>query len=179
MNVRTLAVDPGSAKVGINIMDLKERQIFLVESWQLPLIGKKLWDRLYYLGVEVEKIIQKYSPGLHNVAVEETFMTSATTTNSKGESTYRFNKDSPLVLSMSRGVIYYVAGKYNLPVYEYAPTLCKKLLTGNATASKNMVIAAANTKFNGNFQEDESCSIAVGHAHLLSLLQNEKKSNKT
>ncbi len=100
MNVRILAADPGTFKVGINIMELKERQIFLVESWQLPLIGKKLWDRLYYLGIEVERIVQKYSPGLHSVAVEETFVSPATRKTSGGEITHAFSIDSHSKMSL-------------------------------------------------------------------------------
>lgn len=174
MVIRIIALDPGSAKVGANVMELRDKQIHLIKSWQLPLEGKTKWERLYSLGIQLDEIVKQFLP-FHSMAVEETFVTPDTRKTSGGETTYKFGIDSPLTLSMSRGVCYFVAGKYGIPVYEYNNQLCKKLLTGNANASKNMIMNAAAQKFNGVFEEDESCSLAVGNAHCLTLLQNAKK----
>jgi Holliday junction resolvasome RuvABC endonuclease subunit len=180
--VRTLNFDPGSAKIGACILEYSNNKINLIDSWQIPLVGRTMAERLFWQGQELEKIILKYHVSsdikLHSIGLEETFINSDVVTNSKGKNVFRFTADSPLALSMSRGVVHYIAGKYGLEVFEYSNQSAKKALTGNATAGKQMVMRAAAERFGRKFNEDESCSIAVGMIHQLTILQNLKLDEK-
>lgn len=175
--MKIIGIDGGTVKIGVSCLILENLRIKYIKSWQIPLKGKYLHERLYYLGVKLEEIVNEMMP-LNSMSIEETFLSSDTRQNNQGEMTFKFGKESPLKLSMARGVCYYIAGKYNLPIYEISNTKAKKLLTGNSIAPKNMVIRAANQKFGGPFQEDESCSLAVGHAHLINIIKDMNEAKK-
>lgn len=167
-------MDPGTRKVGISILEHLDNRINYVESWQLPLKGILMSERLYYLGEELDRIIKIY-PDLHSIAVEETFISPDIVKNKEGDNKFRYSKESPLALSMCRGVVHYIGGRNNLPVYEYPTTQVKKALTGNSNAGKVMVTRAAEKRFSKSFKEDEADSIGVGMAHILTLICNAKK----
>src|SRR5574338_367320 len=168
--IRIIGIDPGTIKLGLSILSLENKKIEYINSYQIYLKGKSLEERMFSQGEQIEKIIKECLP-LHSIALEETFISSDKIENSKGETTFKYSKDSPLMLSVSRGVVYYIAGKYGIPVFEYNNQKCKKYLTGVSTATKTMVMRACQQKWGKKFEEDESCSLAVGHAHLLTLAQ--------
>jgi crossover junction endodeoxyribonuclease RuvC len=171
--IKTLGIDPGSKKIGINILEYSNQKINLINSWQIPLYGAEKSHRLFCLGEELEKIIKQYSD-IHSIGLEETFISSDTVKNKDGEDRWRYSSDSPLVLSMSRGVVHYIGGKYNIPVFEYSNQAAKKQLTGVTTATKKMVTRAAKERFKRDFGEDESCSIAVNLIHILTMIEINK-----
>lgn len=170
--MKILSVDPGSSKIGANILQFNNNKIEYVNSWQIPLKGKSITERLFYQGQELEKIIQQY-PDLHSVGLEETFISNDIVDGKDNKKVFRFSADSPLALSMSRGVVHYVAGKYNLEVFEYSNLKAKKALTGNIHAGKKMIMRAAQERFGKYFEEDESCSLAIGVLHILTMIQQQ------
>jgi Holliday junction resolvasome RuvABC endonuclease subunit len=172
--VKIIGLDPGSSKIGICVLQYSNGKIQYVNSWQIPLIGKTITERLFYQGEALEKIIQQY-PGLHSIGLEETFISNDVVDGKDNKKVFRFSADSPLALSMSRGVVHYIGGKFGLPVYEYSNIKAKKELTGNSQAGKKMIMRAAQERFGKYFEEDESCSLAIGVLHMLTIIQNLNK----
>lgn len=161
--------DPGSHKLGIARLNNNNNKIQLVESIQLYLIGKTTEERLNHLYQYTDNYLSINK--VKEIALEQTFI--APFNEKKGG--YQFNLDAPLKLSMSRGVIYSLAGKYGLKVYEYSNGDVKKTVTGNHQATKNMIIKKMESLFSKKFEEDEADSIAIGITHLITMRMKTKQ----
>lgn len=163
------SIDPGTEKTGISLLREENNRIKLIESHQVPLIGKTLEGRLAYYYQWLDNFININKPS--HAALEETFV--APYDDKKG--TYKFNLDAPLKLSMARGIVWAVAGKYNIKVYEYSNGDVKKTATGNHQATKSMIIRKMSETFKKyleennrkSFEEDEADSVAIGITHLI------------
>lgn len=164
-----LSVDPATFKLGISRLNNANNKIQLVESIQLYLIGKTTEERLNHLYQYLNEYLAKNS--VKEIALEQTFV--APFDNKKGG--FKFTLDAPLKLSMSRGVIYSLAGKYGLKVYEYSNGDVKKTVTGNHQATKNMIIKKMESLFGKKFEEDEADSIAIGITHLITMRMQTKQ----
>ncbi len=164
-----LSVDPATFKLGISRLNNVNNKIQLVESIQLYLIGKTTEERLNHLYQYLNEYLAK-NP-VKEIALEQTFV--APFDNKKGG--FKFTLDAPLKLSMSRGVIYSLAGKYGLKVYEYSNGDVKKTVTGNHQATKNMIIKKMESLFGKKFEEDEADSIAIGITHLITMRMKNKE----
>lgn len=164
---KSFTVDPGTNKVGISLLQEIENKIKLLESHQVYLIGKTTEERLAFLYQYLDNYVNINKPS--DAALEETFV--APYDNKKGG--YKFNLDAPLKLSMARGIVYAVCGKYGIKVYEYSNGDVKKTVTGNHQATKNMIIRKMSDIFKRKFEEDEADSVAIGITHLIS-----KRANK-
>jgi len=154
---KIISIDPGSLKVGIGILhnDMLSNKIILNKSIQLPLKGKELYHRFNFLYDEVDKLCKEFEP--EEMAIEETFV----------DKEFKYGIDAPLKLSMSRGVLYAVAGKYNMPCFEYNNKKIKQCICRNAGASKRMMIERISQMFKIEASEDEAMSIGVGITHIL------------
>ena len=162
--MRVLNLDPGTIKCGLSILESADNKIKLIDSVQLILQGKSLEARLYFLFNFLDEYLTKYL--VDEVALEETFVAPIG----------KFNLDAPLKLSMARGIVWAIAGKYNLKVFEYSNGDVKKSITRNHSATKQMIIKQITQIFGKNgkvFEEDEADSIAIGITHLMARkLQN-------
>lgn len=177
MSEKSLVIDPGTEKLGISLLQEENNRIKLLDSNQLYLIGKTTEERLAHLYQWLDEYVNKNKPS--EISLEETFV--APYDNKKGG--YKFNLDAPLKLSMARGVVYAIAGKYNIKIYEYSNGDVKKTATGNHQATKSMIIKRISEIFKkylddrnrNSFEEDEADSVAIGITHLINRrLKNEK-----
>jgi len=160
--MRILSLDPGTEKGGLGLFKEEDSKIELLESRQVPLKGKNLSDRLAYYYAYLDEFLNK-EPDVKVIALEKTFV--APPDKKTGE--YKYDIQSPLKLSMARGVVYAIAGKYNITVYEYMPGDVKQTITGNYHANKKMMIRQINKTYNKEFEEDEADAIGIGITHFL------------
>lgn len=160
-----ISCDPASFKVGLSVLHEDSNKIILDESHQLPLIGKTLEKRLCFLYESTENIIKKY-PSITEFAIEATFVQKQEKNQGTGEST-EYSIQAPLKLSMARGVLYSVAGKYNIECFEYDNRKIKQIVCGNANCGKRAMIERMSKMFKINAQEDEAFSIGIGICHIL------------
>lgn len=124
--MRILALDPGFDRLGIAILErekngTKETLIFS-ECFQT---NKKesLSKRIFAIGNELEQVITKYTPEV--CASESLFFAK--------------NQKTAIDVASSRGVLLYIAEKYNLPLYEYTPLQIKIAVTGYGRSDKSQV----------------------------------------
>lgn len=159
--MRILAIDPGFERVGIAIVEQKEKNVSLVFSGCFKTSAKiSLHERLYLIGQEVERVIKKYKPEV--LAIEKLYFTT--------------NQKTAMGVSESRGVIIYSASCLGLKTFEYTPPQIKVAVTGYGKADKNMVMSMVPKliKINKSIKsDDELDAIAIG----LTCLAHEKFPN--
>lgn len=161
MTNKIISIDPAQSKLGISLLEETDNKIKLIDSNQLYLIGKTIEERLAHLYQWLDNYVNVNKPT--EAALEETFV--APYDNKKGG--YKFTIDAPLKLSMSRGVVYSICGKYGIKVHEYSNGDVKKCSTGNHQATKSMIIRKMSEIFKRPFEEDEADSVAIGITHLV------------
>jgi crossover junction endodeoxyribonuclease RuvC len=74
------------------------------------------------------------------------------------------NSQSFLKLGYLRGILYLLADKYDLPIYEFAPTQVKQAVTGYGSASKDQVQLMIKRLFNAQIDfasYDASDAVAI------------------
>ncbi len=120
-----LGIDPGYERLGIGLVQSQPgRKDEIIFSTCLVSERKdKFEDRLWFLATTIEKIIKKYKPDL--VAVEKIFFSS--------------NQKTAILVAEVRGMITYLARKFNLPIINLTPLEIKSSVTGYGQASKDQV----------------------------------------
>ncbi len=149
--MKILAIDPGFERVGIAVIEKTNlKKDLLVFSTCFKTSAKITFaERLKNIGLELEKIINKYKPEV--LAIEKLYFTT--------------NQKTVMGVSEARGVMVYVASKNNLVVYEYTPPQIKVAVTGYGKASKENVMSMVpklidiKEKINS---DDELDAIAIG-----------------
>jgi crossover junction endodeoxyribonuclease RuvC len=157
--MRILAIDPGFERVGIAIIEKKEKQNYVLFYSSCFKTSAKISfaERLVLIGKEIEKIIKKYKPGV--LAIEKLFLNT--------------NYKTAMGVSEARGVVIFISSKNNLVVFEYTPLQVKIAVTGYGRATKNMVVNMTSKLIeikNGLNSDDEIDAIAIG----LTCLAHEK-----
>ncbi|HHH50471.1 MAG TPA: crossover junction endodeoxyribonuclease RuvC [Saprospiraceae bacterium] len=150
---RILGIDPGTNVLGYAVIELRKKEIFLVnmgivkmshlEGHQHKL--KKIFDR-------VQDIIKKYEP--QEMAIEAPF--------------FGKNVQSMLKLGRAQGVAIAAGMTKNLEVTEYSPKKIKQSITGNGNASKEQVAAMLRTILKNNFKDnylDATDALATAVCH--------------
>lgn len=122
--MKILGVDPGTRFVGYGIV---ERQGHQQRAINYGLINaskiKDFPSRLLFIHQSLQEIIEKEE--VEGLALEEVF--------------YGKNFKSAIKIGEARGIIILCGAQNNLPIYEYAPTIIKKAVTGNGKAHKSQV----------------------------------------
>lgn len=157
-----LSIDPGTIKIGISILSEKNNKVTYLTSSQVPLKGKSLEERLYYFFEFLDSYVCENINRIKEIALEDTFIS-----DQKKNNKYKYNKNAPLKLSMARGIVFAIAGKYDLKIKQFLPGRIKKVVTGNYQASKKLMIKTINKLFNRSFEEDEADSIAIGITYIV------------
>lgn len=160
--MKILSLDPGTEKGGLGLFKEENSKIELIESRQIPLKGKDLEDRLAYYYSYLDEFLSK-EPDVKAIALEKTFV--APPDKKTGE--YKYDIQSPLKLRMACGVVYAVAGRHKIKVYEYMPGDVKQTITGNYHANKKMMIRQISKTYNREFEEDEADAVGIGITHYL------------
>jgi crossover junction endodeoxyribonuclease RuvC len=153
-NIRVIAVDPGYERMGVAIIEkninTKEELIFSECFKTSPKISHD--KRLFLLGQEIKKIIEKYKPT--DMAIEELFFSN--------------NQKTAMRVSEARGVILYEASLKNIEIYEYKPVEIKIAVTGYGKSTKNQIISMVQKLIKTPPQtksDDEFDAVAIGLTH--------------
>jgi len=122
--MKVLGIDPGFEKVGVAVVEQNTIKDTLLYSACFKTLKSSVFnERLFLIGQEINRVIEKYKPDA--LSVETLF--------------FNTNQKTALRVSEARGVIIYVAKKHNMEIYEYTPLQIKNAITGYGRADKNQV----------------------------------------
>lgn len=158
--MRILGIDPGSRICGYGVIEsdagvlahIESGAITVPQSLEIPLKLRTIYE-------ELRTVIDRTRPEC--MSIENVFFAK--------------NARSSLKLGEARGVAILVAGLYDMPVYEYAPTQIKLTLTGKGRANKDEIRELVSIVFGIESPDktdiSDAIAIALCHAH-----QSEAKS---
>lgn len=122
--MRTLAIDPGLARIGWAVIEFDGNTLKLIECGLVETPkGESLPTRLSLLSRKMGEIVERFK--IDSVAVEELFFST--------------NAKTAIDVAQARGVLLMVGNNAGLPVYEYTPNQVKQAVTSNARADKFQV----------------------------------------
>ncbi len=122
--MRIIGIDPGLARVGYGIIDVKEGKKIMLDCGIIETKStQKEEKRLVEISSDLSSIINKWNPTF--AAVEKFFFYRSSTTIS---------------VVQARGVIMMTLGKYNLPIQEFPPMQIKLAVTGYGHSDKDEVL---------------------------------------
>lgn len=123
--MRILGVDTALRCTGFGIVDFNEKgQATIIDCGFIKTPAKKpVSECLRRLSGGVTELIKTYAPD--EIAIEGTFF-------------HKYAR-SAMLLGMARGAVVSVGAMHALPIYEYAPKVAKKAVTGNGQSSKEQV----------------------------------------
>ena len=123
--MKVLAIDPGYERLGVAVIEKEKGKEKLIFSNTLKTSPKKDFiQRLFEIGVEVEKIIQEHQPEFF--AIEKLFFNS--------------NQKTATNVSEIRGALIFLALKNKMKVFEFTPLQIKVAITGQGRADKKQVM---------------------------------------
>lgn len=152
--MRVLGIDPGTATVGISILDYVDKKFNLIyygciytsKDLDMP-------QRLYEIYESLKKIIETYKPEV--LAIEELF--------------YFKNNKTVISVSQARGVMLLCAKENNMEIFEYTPLQVKIGITGYGRAEKQQVQIMVQKLLNLSEipkPDDAADAIAVAITHI-------------
>lgn len=119
-----LGIDPGTQVTGYGVISIQDHGYLAIDYGSIrPPPAFKLSERYLVIYESVGELIKKFNPTV--LVVEMQFM-------------YK-NAQSALKLGMARGAVMIAAKKNGLPIFEYAPTVAKRAVSGSGRASKYQV----------------------------------------
>jgi crossover junction endodeoxyribonuclease RuvC len=119
-----LGIDPGSAATGYGIVETRSGRLrALAHGTIVPPPALSFLNRLPYIAEAIETLLRKVAPD--GAAVEDAF--------------HARNSRVALKLGCVRGAAILPIVRARVPVFEYAPRLVKKAVTGNGAAEKDQV----------------------------------------
>lgn len=154
---RILGIDPGLNITGYGVISVRASNIEVVEAGVVrSKRSDDLGKRLESIHAGIIDVIDSLSPDC--VGLEELY------------SHYERPKTA-IIMGHARGVICLAAGQKKLPLFNYAATQVKKVLTGNGRAPKNQVQLAVTRHLNlSEIPEPpdvaDALSIALCHYYL-------------
>jgi crossover junction endodeoxyribonuclease RuvC len=153
MTRRILGIDPGSHRLGVGVVDVSGNKVKLIHTEVLVAPkDKSLFNRMTALGTQLESIIQQFSP--MEVAVEDIF--------------YARNVKSAITLGTARGAVIGMCLQKGFPIFEYAATQVKSVVTGSGRADKvqiqKMVQLVLGVRFEIGFDATDALAVAICHA---------------
>ncbi|MGB1229599.1 MAG: crossover junction endodeoxyribonuclease RuvC [Holosporaceae bacterium] len=144
-----LGIDPGLCYTGWALLPLKDTPQKTTWGCIATNAQQPLEKRLVSLFHQLQKIFEEKTP--HLVAIEKTLV-------GRG-------KPDSLALASARSMSLLLTGLFNLPLFEYAPTHIKKIMTGNGHATKQQVVfmvqQALNTEKKLNSHEADAVAVAL------------------
>lgn len=122
---RICGIDPGTAITGFGIIDTSGSQLSAIDYGCIRIPATiPLPDRYLALFVNLGELFDKYTPD--EVSLETQYVS-------------KVNPQSALKVGMARGVAIVAARLRGIPIFEYPPTVAKRAVTGNGSASKIQV----------------------------------------
>lgn len=149
--MKLLSIDPGYERLGVAVLEknLNQKETLLFSGCIRTSPKDTFEDRLLQIGVEVEKIIQEYQP--QALSIENLFIST--------------NQKTAMRVAEVRGVLIYIAKKYNLTIKEFTPLQIKLAVTVDRKSSKDQVIKMIHLlikNFTKKALDDEYDAIAAG-----------------
>src|SRR5690349_6411484 len=118
-----MGIDPGSRITGYGIIQ-KEEKISLIDFGCIkPPTHLPLQKRYLVIYESVERLIHTFSP--QAIAIESQLVQK--------------NVESVIKLGMAKAMVYLLAAKYDLELFEYTPRKAKLAVAGNGSARKFQV----------------------------------------
>jgi crossover junction endodeoxyribonuclease RuvC len=151
-----LGIDPGLNITGYAVVDVAGRRTTIREAGIVRSVrGASMPARLAEIFDGISDVIQAFHPAA--VSLEELF------------SHYKRPRTA-ILMGHARGVICLAAMKSNTPVFSYAATKVKKLLTGSGRASKQQIQQAVMREFGLTVAPEppdvaDAIAIALCHVH--------------
>lgn len=150
---RILGVDPGSHHLGLGYVLKQGNKLTHLRTEVLsPPTKASFYDRLTWIGERLETILNEIRPD--EVAIEDLF--------------HAKNARSAFHLGMARGVAIAHCCRFKLPIYEYAPTHVKMVVTGYGRADKEqvkkMVELTLGEKIDGRWDATDALAVAICHS---------------
>jgi len=131
-----IGIDQGIANCGFSIVKLdSDEKIEVLHSGTF--VTKSTYplpQRILILKNSIQKLIEEFDPDI--IGCEKLFF------NPQQKSTKKQGRNksaSMLYTNMATGVLFLLAGKYELPIKEFVPGTVKKALTGNGRSDKEKV----------------------------------------
>jgi len=122
-SIRVLGLDPGYARCGWGVVDYSGDTTYVAHGCFETHKDEKFENRLKIIGEALEKVIEEYKPD--RIAIEELFFAKSTTT--------------ALKVCHARGVLFFIAAKFGIPIDEMKPSQVKQGLTGYGKADKSQM----------------------------------------
>lgn len=150
-----LGLDPGTVNYGFALL-YSENNPKLTKYGNITVSKTKtLSERLHVIHEKLEQLIIDNHP--NEIAIEKPFL---------GNKEKQFFHSS-LAIGQAQAIAFIIAGKYNIPVFQYAPTLVKYSITNYGNAKKEQVQIMIKNIFNIEeaIQEDTADAIGVAVCH--------------
>lgn len=151
--MRILGIDPGTARTGYGLIDVKNGQAAAVGFGCIKTDkDERKEKRLQILYEELSEVIEKYKPDI--LSQELLFFCK--------------NAKTAILVGEARGVILLAASQNHLPVWEYTPMQVKDSIAGSGKASKSEVkemvkLHLQMETFRGNDDAADALAIALCH----------------
>ena len=140
--MRIIGIDPGLARVGYGIIDIKKEKKIILDCGVIETSkDKKEEFRLFEIFKDLNELIDHWNP---NIAAVEKF--------------FFYKSSRTISVVQARGVIMMVLASKNIKVSEYSPAQIKLTVTGTGKASKKEVLESVmyNLKLNKAPKPDDS-----------------------
>ena len=130
--MRIIGIDPGLARVGYGIIDVREEKKIMLDCGIIETQSTQKEElRLIEISNDLSSIIKKWNP--KTAAVEKFFFYRSSTTIS---------------VVQARGVILMTLGMHNLSIQEFPPMQIKLAVTGYGHSSKDEVLRSVMHELN-------------------------------
>ena len=143
-----IGIDPGLARVGYGIIEVKEDEKILLDCGIIETKKEhKEENRLLEISIDLKELISKWKPDY--AAVEKFFFYKSSTTIS---------------VVQARGVIMMTLGSFNIPITEYAPAQIKLAITGFGKATKKDILDSVMYSLNLDYPpkpDDSADALAI------------------
>jgi crossover junction endodeoxyribonuclease RuvC len=152
-----LGIDPGSVATGYGVVESGAGRLrALAHGTITPPPELRFLDRLPYIAAAIEELVHRIVPD--GAAIEDAF--------------HARNSRVALKLGCVRGVAILPIMRAHVPVYEYAPRLVKKAVTGSGAAEKEQVRRMVRLLLGLGatplaLDASDALAVAICHAHAL------------
>ncbi len=159
--MRTIGIDPGTARMGWGIVDEQGGRLRLVDVGVLTTpASTPQSERLLQLHRELSDLIARYRPG--EAAIEELF--------------FGKNVNTAITVGQARGVALLALAQASLAVQEYKPTAVKQAVCGYGGADKKQMqemvrITLGLERIPRPDDAADALAIAICHAYTAPMLR--------
>lgn len=150
--MKIIGIDPGSLKTGFGIIEFDGYRLSFIDAGIIKVPPKRpIQERLVIIYNSLLEVLKRHNPQV--ASFEDIF-------------SYK-NPKSSLYLGYARATALLCVTMMGLPIYNYAPTVVKKILTGNGYATKEQIVKATKTILNlgGPLPQDASDALAIAICH--------------